>query len=213
MKSNLTCDDCRNELTAYLDGALVPAVARMIGQHVEGCASCRATLDAYRAISARLAAMPELPVPRGLEEAVVRRALGPRYLVTGWRRLGAAAAAVSFAAGVAAVASLPQLLRWKPVADAATWATAQLGQVFSAVVAAPKRLAFDVAFYQPILHHVWSALQVLGHLPRAAVVLLRQPEAQAGAVVFVVTLGLAIYFVLRLSRSQERGVGHACFSL
>ena len=213
MKSNLTCDDCRDELSAYLDGALVPAVARMIGQHIEGCARCRATLDAYRAIATRLATMPELPVPRSLEEAVVRRALGPRYLVTGWRRLGAAAAVLSFAAGVAAIASLPQLLRWKPLAGATSWIADQLGQVFSVVVAAPKRLAFDVAFYQPILDHVWNALQVLEHLPRTAFVLLRQPEAQAGAVVLAVTLGLAIYFVLRQSRSHERGVGHACYSL
>lgn len=213
MKSNLNCDDCRNELSAYLDGALVLAVARVIAQHVEGCARCRATLGTYRAIATRLAAMPELPVPRRLEEAVVRRALGPRYLVTGWRRLGAAAATLLFAAGVAAVASLPRVLRWEPVADATTWLTAQLGQAFEALAAVPKRLAFDVAFYQPILSHVWNALQALGHLPRAALLLLRQPEAQTTAVALAVTLGLAIYFVLRPSRSQERGVGHACFSL
>jgi len=213
VKSNLTCDDCRNELTAYLDGALVPAVARVIERHVSDCARCRATLDAYRGIAAHLAALPELAPPPGLEEAVVRRALGPRYLVTGWRRLGAAAATLSFAAGVAAVVSLPRLLQWEPMALAASWLMEHAGRVFSFVIAAPKRLAFDVAFYKPLAEHVWNALQTLGHLPRTALVLLRQPEAQTITVALVVTLGLAIYFVARSSRSQERGVGHACLSL
>jgi anti-sigma factor RsiW len=212
VKSNLNCDDCRAELVAYLDGALTAAVARVIEQHVEGCPDCRADLEVHRALSARLGEVAELPPPRWLEGRVVRRALGPRYYWTGWRRVGALAASLSFAGSVGLLLSLPRLLHLGPVAGAAQWLTSALGQVLSSVAAAPKRIAVDVTFYQPIAHQVWSSLQALGTLPRVALVLLRQPEIQS-ALAIALFLGLAIYFVLRPSRSQERGVGHACFSL
>ena len=212
MKSNLTCEDCRTELAAYLDGELTPAVARVIGQHIEGCAGCGAALEAYRSIAALVATAPELPAPPWLEERVVRGALGARYLWTGWRRFGAAAAAVSFAAGVGILVSLPRLLAWGPVARVLSSVLNGLGPFFADLAALPKRFALQVAFYEPIAQQVWSGLKALGHLPKAALLLLRQPEAQA-AVAISLFLGLALYFVLRPSRSHERGVGHACFSL
>jgi predicted anti-sigma-YlaC factor YlaD len=212
VKSNLTCDDCRTELVAYLDGALTVAVARVIEQHVVGCPACRAALEVRRALSARLAEVTELAPPRWLEERIVRRALGPRYLWTGWRRVGALAASLSFAGSIGLLLSLPRLLQLGPVADSAGWLTSALGHVLSSVVAAPKRIAVDVTFYQPIARQVWSSLEALGALPRVALVLLRQPEAQT-ALAIALFLGLAMYFVLRPSRSHERGVGHACYSL
>ena len=212
MKSNLTCEDCRTELTAYLDGALTVAVARVIEQHVEGCPECRAELEAHRSLAGRLAGMPELEPPRWLEERIIRRGLGARYLWTGWRRVGALAASLSFAASIGLLLSLPRLLHLGPVAGASGWLASTLGHLLSSVAATPKRIAVDVTFYQPILHQVWSALQVLGALPRVALVLLRQPEAQTSLAI-ALFLGLAMYFVLRPSRSQERGVGHACYSL
>jgi anti-sigma factor RsiW len=212
VKSNLTCEDCRTELAAYLDGALVPAVARVIGQHVEDCPRCLATLETYRSIAERIAALPELSPPTWMEERIVRRALGARYLWTGWRRIGAVAAALSFAGGVGAIASLPRLLAWEPAARALTSLLNGLGPFFSGVAALPKQFALDVAFYKPIVQQVWTGLTALGHLPKAAFLLLRQPEAQAAGAI-ALFLGLALYFVLRPSRSHERGVGHACFSL
>ena len=82
----------------------------------------------------------------------------------------------------------------------------------SGVAAFQKLFVLDVPFYQPIVQQVWTGLAALGHLPRAALVLMRQPEAQAAGAV-ALFLGLALYFVLRPSRGHERGVGHACFSL
>jgi len=212
VKSNLTCDDCRTELAAYLDGALVPAVARVIGQHVEDCPRCRATLETYRAIAERVAALPELPPPTWMEERIVRRALGARYLWTGWRRLSAAAAAVCFAGAVGVMVSLPRILAWDPVARGLASVLNGLGPFFSYVAALPRQFALDVAFYEPIAQQAWTGLAALDHLPKAALLLMRQPEAQtAGAIALF--LGLALYFALRPSRSHERGVGHACFSL
>jgi anti-sigma factor RsiW len=212
VKSNVTCDDCRPELSAYLDGELVPAVARVIEGHLEGCARCRGALETYRAVALAVAAQPDLLSPRWLEERIVRRALGARYLWTGWRRLGAAAAALSFAGGVAFLLSLPRLLAWGPVARVLAGAMNGLGPFFAGAAELPKRFALDVAFYEPIVRQAWSGLAALGHLPRAALVMLRQPEAQAAGAV-ALFLGVVLYFVLRPSRSHERGVGHACFSL
>lgn len=212
MKSNLTCDDCRTELVAFLDGALTPAVARVIEQHVEGCPSCRIALEEHRFLAARLAELPELDAPRWLEGRVVRRAMGARWYWTGWRRAGALAASLSFAGSIALLVSLPRLLHVGPVARALAGLTPALGSALSSFIAWPKRFAFDVAFYQPIAHQIWSALQALGAIPRVALVLLRQPETQT-TLAIAVSLGLAMYFVLRPSRSHERGVGHAFYSL
>lgn len=212
MKSNLTCDDCRSELVAYLDGALTAAVARVIEQHAEGCPECRAALRAHRSLAARLGGVTELEPPRWLEERIVRRALGARYLWTGWRRVGALAGSLGFATSIGLLLWLPRLLRIDPVAGAAGQLTPALGHLLSSLAAAPKRFAVDVTFYQPIVRQVWSALQALGALPRVVLVLVRQPEAQTSLAIALI-LGLAMYFVLRPSRSQERGVGHACYSL
>lgn len=212
MKSNLTCEDCRSELAAYLDGALVPAVARVIELHVEDCPRCRAVLATYRSIAEGIAALPELSPPTWMEERIVRRALGARYLWTGWRRLSATAAALCFAGGVGVLVSLPRILAWDPAARWLASVLNGLGPFFSDVAAFPKRFVLDVAFYQPIVQQVWTGLAALGHLPRTALVLMRQPEAQAAGAV-ALFLGLALYFVLRPSRGHERGVGHACFSL
>lgn len=212
MKSNLSCDDCRTELVAYLDGALVPAVARIIGGHLDGCARCRATLEAYRSIALGVAALPELQAPPWLEDRIARGALGARYLWTGWRRISAVAGALSFAGAVAVLVSLPRILAWEPVARRLASVLNGLGPLFADAAELPKRLALDVAFYQPIAQQIGSGLSALGHLPKAALLLLRQPETQTtGAVALF--LGLALYFLLRPSRSHERGVGHACFSL
>ncbi len=212
MKSNLTCEDCRTELVAYLDGALTAAVARVLEQHVTSCRSCQAELEDHRYLAARLADLPELEPPRWLEERIVRRALGARYLWTGWRRVGALAASFCLAASIGLLLLLPRLLQLEPTARAAAWLTSTLGYLLSSVIAAPKRIAVDVTFYQPIAHQVWSSLEAFGALPRVVLVLLRQPEAQT-ALAIALFLGLAMYFVLRPSRSQERGVGHACYSL
>jgi putative zinc finger protein len=212
VKSNLTCDDCRAELVAYLDGALTPAVARVIEQHVEGCRACQAALEEHRFLAARLADLPELDPPRWLEGRVVRRAMGARWYWTGWRRAGALAASLSFAGSVALLTSLPRLVHLEPVARVLGGITPALGSALSSIITWPKRFAFDVAFYQPIAHQVWSALQALGAIPRVVLVLLRQPETLT-ALAIAVSLGLAMYFVLRPSRSHERGVGHAFYSL
>ena len=73
-------------------------------------------------------------------------------------------------------------------------------------------LANEIAFYVPLGRQLWLATQALGTIPRAAIVMLRTPEVQvAGAL--LITLGLALYILLRPSRRHEGSVGHVCLSL
>jgi len=74
------------------------------------------------------------------------------------------------------------------------------------------RASASATFWEPIARRLWSALQTLEAVPRALWITLQTPQAQ-GALAVAFTLGIALYFVLRPSRTREGGVGHACLSL
>jgi anti-sigma factor RsiW len=212
VKTNISCDDCERELAAYLDGELTEAVARVLESHIHACALCGSRLEAYRAISTRLAELPDIAVPAWLEGRVIHGATAKERARRLWRRGLAAGVAVSFAGGVGVVAILPRLAKAWGLPDPATWPLGVLNGMVGGVVSVSKGLARDAAFYSPILHQVWQAILALESVPRAALLTLRTSEAQmVGAI--LITLGGAIYFALRPSRTHERGIGHACLSL
>ena len=212
MKTNLTCEACEQELCAYLDGALHPAIARALESHLESCRHCGARLAAYREISLRLAELPEIDAPAWIESRVIHSITGRARARRFWSRGFAAAAALSFAATVGLVAHLPELARQWGLPDPATWPVLALRGVLGAIVAVTKRLALDITFYEPLARQLWLAISALGSLPRAALLTLRTTEAQA-TVAVAITLGVALYLALRPSRTREGGVGHACLSL
>jgi hypothetical protein len=75
-----------------------------------------------------------------------------------------------------------------------------------------KWLGEEIAIYVPLVRQLWLATQALETIPRAAIVTLRTPEAQvAGAL--LITLGLALFLLLKPSRRHEGSVGHVCLSL
>lgn len=212
MKTNLTCDACRTELTAYVDGQLHPAVARVIDDHTASCASCRDLLAQYRVIAASARRLPSIEAPAWLADRVVAQITRPARVRLLWTRVSAAAAAASFALTVGAIALWPRLSAQFGLSQAGSWLAGGLGSALDLVVAAPKRLAMDVTFYEPIARQIWIAVSSLSSLPRAALLALRAPEAQATGFALL-TLGVAFYLILRPSRSRERGIGHACLSL
>ena len=212
MKTNLTCDACRIELTAYADGELHPAVARVIDDHTASCASCRALLAQHRAITARARRLPSIEAPAWLADRVVAEVTRPARIRALWTRVSAAAAAASFALTVGGIAFWPRLSAQFGLNHAGLWLASGLGAGLDLVVAAPKRLAMDVTFYEPIARQIWIAVSSLSSIPRAALLALRTPEAQATGITLL-TLGVAFYLILRPSRSHERGIGHACLSL
>lgn len=211
MKTNLTCEACERELCAYLDGALHAAVARALESHLETCARCRARLAEYREISAGLARIPEIEAPVWLERRVLG-AVGRARRGRVWSRGLAAAGALSFALGVGLVAYAPRIARALQLPEPATWPWLAIQALLNGIVSLAKRLAVDVTFYEPIARQVWLAVSALGTLPRAALITMRTTEAQV-VVAVALTVGVALYFTLRPSRTHEGGVGHACLSL
>ena len=212
MKTNLTCDACRIELTAYVDGELHPAVARVIEDHTASCASCRTLLAQYQAIAASARRLPSIEAPAWLADRVVARVTRPERVRLLWTRVSAAAAAASFALTVGVIAFWPRLSAQFGLPQPGTWLANGLDGVLNLVVGAPKRLAMDVTFYEPIVRQIWIAISSLSSIPRAAFLALRTPEAQVTGIALL-TLGVALYLILRPSRSHERGIGHACLSL
>ena len=212
MKSNLPCDACERELVAYADGALHAAVARVMEQHLDDCARCRTSLEFHRAIAGRLATLPGIPVPVGLEERVVRAVAGPRRAAVRWKRASAAALAASFVATIGGIAFWPRLATLWGLPDPATALARGIDSSVESLIAIPKRLALDVAFYEPIVRQVCRSLDGLGSVPHAVLLSLRSPEAQAAGVMLL-TLGVALYLMLRPSTRKEGGIGHACLAL
>ena len=212
MKTNLTCDACRIELTAYVDGELHPAVARVIDDHTASCAACAALLAQYGAIAESVRRLPSIEAPAWLADRVVAQVTRPARIRMLWTRVSAAAAAASFALTVGAISLWPRISAELGMSQPAAWLAGGLNGFLGLVVAAPKRLAMDVTFYEPIARQIWLAVTSLSSLPRAALLALRTPEAQATGLALL-TLGVALYWILRPSRSRERGIGHACLSL
>ncbi len=54
----------REELSAYLDGELIPLRIEAMRSHLASCQSCRAELQAMRDLKAGLATIPEIAAPR-----------------------------------------------------------------------------------------------------------------------------------------------------
>jgi hypothetical protein len=54
----------RDEMSAYLDGELIPLRIEAMQVHLASCQSCRAELAALRQLKANLGALPEMPAPR-----------------------------------------------------------------------------------------------------------------------------------------------------
>ena len=60
----------RDQLSAYLDGALTPAERTAVGAHLETCADCRARLAELRGVAVLLASLPESVPSRRLTPRV-----------------------------------------------------------------------------------------------------------------------------------------------
>ncbi len=213
MKENLSCEACERELVALIDGTLTPSVARVIEGHAASCASCRAALEDYRELTLRLRGMTLVPAPAFLEDRVLREVLGRRgFLNTGLQRFGAALGAASFALTVALLTNLTRIAGALGIPDPYVWIVSGINSSISTITAGSKWLANEMAFYVPLARQIWLAMEALKTIPRAAIVSLRTPEVQvAGAI--LITLGLALYVLLRPSRRHEGSVGHVCLSL
>ena len=213
MKENLSCEACERELVALIDGTLTPSVARVIEGHAATCASCGDALRDFRLQSLRLRRLALVAAPASLENRVMREVLGVRgFLPARWQRFGAALGAVSFALTVGIIANLSRIAGALGLPDPYVWIVSAIDASITGMTSASKWLANEIAFYVPLMNQIWIALQALKTIPRAVIVSLKTPEVQvAGAI--LITLGLALYIMLRPSRRNEGSVGHVCLSL
>jgi hypothetical protein len=212
VKANLNCEACERELVAYVDGALHRAVARVLEQHLDACARCTASLEFHRAIAGRLATLPGIPVPAGLEERVVRAVAGPRRAAVAWKRVGAGALALSFAATIGGLAFWPRLAALWGLPNPTDALARGIDAGLKGLIAVPKQFAGDVAFYEPIVRQICRSVDAFGAVPNAVLLSLRSPEAQAAGFMWL-TLGVALYLLLRPSARKEGGIVHACLAL
>lgn len=92
----------RDQLSAYIDGALDPAAARRLEAHLGECEGCRAELEQLRSTVAALRELPEAEAPRSFalspERAAVRRPAVPAAPLAFGARIAAAGVAVALAA-------------------------------------------------------------------------------------------------------------------
>jgi len=94
MEPKVHCPDWEEKLSLYVDGVLNPFDENAVEAHIARCASCRATVELWRAVGQSVRRLPrELPPPY-LREAILasttrRRAHARRWLPS-WRTLAPA---------------------------------------------------------------------------------------------------------------------------
>lgn len=69
----MSCDEHRDNLAAWLEPAATAEDVESCSRHLDRCDSCRAAVEAYRAIRARLGASAAAMAPPALEHAVMAR--------------------------------------------------------------------------------------------------------------------------------------------
>ncbi len=105
----MTCEQCKDNLTAFIEGDLAPPDEQALREHLGTCPGCARALSEMRALVATLRRLPEVEPPAGLRESlrdIPRRgeAASPAW----WQRsrtvftavAGAAAAALIIGAGL-----------------------------------------------------------------------------------------------------------------
>ncbi|MEX1157762.1 MAG: Ig-like domain-containing protein [Thermomicrobiales bacterium] len=92
-----SCRDCRELISAFIDGEASGEDNVRLRQHLAGCADCRATLDAYRKIGGSLKVLPAVYAPQHLTESIFARTIDaePRRLFLITSRIGYSLAAVA----------------------------------------------------------------------------------------------------------------------
>jgi anti-sigma factor RsiW len=69
--AGLHCGEVLADLTEHLDARLGPERERRIGEHLDGCESCRNLREEIAAAVRALRELPDEPLPSGVEERLL----------------------------------------------------------------------------------------------------------------------------------------------
>ncbi|RIK46333.1 MAG: hypothetical protein DCC58_03490 [Chloroflexi bacterium] len=91
------CAECRELISAFIDGELAQDERARMMAHLSECVDCRETLEVYRLIGARMRALPAVPPPDHLIDSIFAETIDaqPRRLFIVTSRLGYSVAAVA----------------------------------------------------------------------------------------------------------------------
>ena len=93
------CTECRELISAYLDGETSPDESARMRAHLATCEACRDTLEVYRRIGATVRSMPVVLAPADLTSAIYSQTIDSEsrklFLITGRMRYPLAAAAAA----------------------------------------------------------------------------------------------------------------------
>ncbi|MGI5816682.1 MAG: zf-HC2 domain-containing protein [Armatimonadota bacterium] len=80
----MTCEQCTENLTEFLEGGLSRDAEREMQAHLEACAECARALARTRALVATLRGLPEVDPPAGLREQLREIPVGGEARTQGW---------------------------------------------------------------------------------------------------------------------------------
>jgi hypothetical protein len=97
MSNSKLCGECRELISAYIDGELNQDERARLMSHVAVCDDCRATLETYRSIGNQIRALPPLAPPARLADGIYANTIDvePRRLLFLTSRVGYSVAAVA----------------------------------------------------------------------------------------------------------------------
>jgi anti-sigma factor RsiW len=180
MEPKVHCPDWEEKLSLYVDGVLNPFDENAVEAHLARCASCRATVELWRAVGQSVRRLPrELPPPY-LREAILasttRRRRTARRWLPNWRVLAPALGVALFLAWLTlprpatdqtprvTAVPLPRVETTLPLASAsANSAKAELSPYTPIVVLLHSSPAFRTASPAPR----WTPTTRLSHAPSA----------------------------------------------
>ncbi len=74
----MKCEEARLAISDRLDGALEPAIAPRLQEHLSGCEACRVEDDAVVRLHAAIASSAAPPIPSGLVKSLLKSVQPPR---------------------------------------------------------------------------------------------------------------------------------------
>lgn len=100
------CADCRELISAFIDGEVSPRERFELRTHLATCSECRAVLESYRSIGDRIRSLPPVHSPEHLTDTIFSQTIdaGPGRLFLITSRVGYSMAAVAAVALIFVIA-------------------------------------------------------------------------------------------------------------